>query len=310
MKWVAFYSRTGTELKQLAYALNRKPDLIVQNKSGVEPSLLPNVVQYFISTSTEGLEYDKLANYINRMFPLEEVIITLHGFMRILPRSFCESFTIYNGHPGLITRYPELRGKDPQSKVLRQLAYPLVGCVIHRCIAEVDAGEVVASKEANNYANTASELDGQLRDMSLALWIEVLAPILGVKQQHEPTPVKKLPMTTSPEISYTTLIEQQYPETCAEYKAVMQRNYELFCRKQYDYGPGNIALGADITKSVNQRTAITGITVRLFDKINRLINLCMRRETTASNEPIDDTFADTCNYAIIAEIVKSGKWGK
>ena len=39
--------------------------------------------------------------------------------------------------------------------------------------------------------------------------------------------------------------ENDYPETTAEYKRIMIEQYELFCRKQSNYGPGNISVGTE-----------------------------------------------------------------
>ena len=38
-------------------------------------------------------------------------------------------------------------------------------------------------------------------------------------------------------------MEETYPEMTSEFKKIQREQYELFCRKQYDYGPQNIAVG-------------------------------------------------------------------
>ena len=38
------------------------------------------------------------------------------------------------------------------------------------------------------------------------------------------------------------LMEQQYPETTGEFKRLQKQQYELFCKKQMDYGPSNISI--------------------------------------------------------------------
>ncbi len=38
-------------------------------------------------------------------------------------------------------------------------------------------------------------------------------------------------------------MEKTYPEMTSEFKKIQRDQYELFCRKQYDYGPQNIAVG-------------------------------------------------------------------
>lgn len=74
-------------------------------------------------------------------------IITLHGYLRILPREFVENidYKIYNGHPGLITDYPELKGLNPQIRAWEG-NYDVVGSVIHRVTKDVDEGEVLVEE--------------------------------------------------------------------------------------------------------------------------------------------------------------------
>jgi len=106
-------------------------------------------------------------------------------------------------------------------------------------------------------------------------------------------------------------IEQTYPETCKEFKKIQREQYETFCKKQHDYGPHNISLGSYLHKDEDVSASISAIVVRLNDKIQRLINLVLRKKTFESaNEPIFDAFSDTSVYCIIAEIVKRKKWCK
>jgi folate-dependent phosphoribosylglycinamide formyltransferase PurN len=54
-----------------------------------------------------------------------DAIVTLHGWLRVIPAYVCERSRIYNGHPGLITKYPELKGKDPQVRAfIKEGKYP------------------------------------------------------------------------------------------------------------------------------------------------------------------------------------------
>lgn len=106
-------------------------------------------------------------------------------------------------------------------------------------------------------------------------------------------------------------VETTYPETCEEFKRIQREQYEVFCKKQNDYGPHNISLGSDLHKKEDIQASISAIVVRLNDKIQRLINLVLRKKTFESaNEPIFDAFSDTSVYCIIAEIVKRKKWCK
>ena len=40
--------------------------------------------------------------------------------------------------------------------------------------------------------------------------------------------------------------EEHYPATCNEFKKIMEEQYEMFCKKQKNYGPGNISVGTNL----------------------------------------------------------------
>jgi len=105
-------------------------------------------------------------------------------------------------------------------------------------------------------------------------------------------------------------IEQQYPETAREFKQLQKEQYELFCKKQMDYGPSNIAMGTDLSTDEQKRLSKIGLIVRINDKVQRLINLVIKNNREAQNEPTIDAFKDLACYGIIAQIVQNGKWGK
>jgi hypothetical protein len=106
-------------------------------------------------------------------------------------------------------------------------------------------------------------------------------------------------------------VETNFPETVKEFKRIQNEHYEMFCKKQFDYGPGNISLGSDLNKKEDRFAAISATVVRLNDKIQRLINLVLKKQTfQTANEPVMDAFKDSAVYCIIAEIVYNSKWGK
>ena len=43
-------------------------------------------------------------------------------------------------------------------------------------------------------------------------------------------------------------LEEHYPTMTNEFKRIQGEQYKLFCRKQYDYGPMNIAMGTDLSE--------------------------------------------------------------
>ena len=105
-------------------------------------------------------------------------------------------------------------------------------------------------------------------------------------------------------------IKENYPETEENLQKVLNDMYLTFCKKQFDYGPGNIAMGTSLKNEEEVNIALLGIIVRLNDKINRLVNLSTKHNFEAQNEPIEDAFLDTAIYAAMALIVKNQKWGK
>ena len=82
---------------------------------------------------------------------------------------------------------------------------------------------------------------------------------------------------------------------------IMDEIGNLLITKQMDYGPGNInnAHGGPIN----------GLLVRIGDKFERLKNL-YRHGSTPKHEPIEDSFKDMANYAVIALMIERGKWPK
>ena len=70
------------------------------------------------------------------------------------------------------------------------------------------------------------------------------------------------------------VFEKEYPELSAEFKTIQVEMYEMFAAKHMDYGLNNIALGGDILNNENDKKfSLTGLCIRLTDKISRLKNL-------------------------------------
>lgn len=78
--------------------------------------------------------------------------------------------------------------------------------------------------------------------------------------------------------------------------------FRVFCefaqvldKKQQDYGPGNISAFGEF-----------GVVVRMTDKMERLKRLVS--SPLVKNEPIDDTYLDMANYAVIATLIRRKLW--
>ena len=105
-------------------------------------------------------------------------------------------------------------------------------------------------------------------------------------------------------------IEKTYPETAKEFQQLQYEQYALFCKKQMDYGPSNISMGTSLINDEEKRLSLVGLIVRINDKVQRLLNLMVKNNREAQNEPAIDAFKDLACYGIIAQIVQKGKWGK
>ena len=104
--------------------------------------------------------------------------------------------------------------------------------------------------------------------------------------------------------------ENEYPELSEEYKRISEEMYEMFARKHMDYGLNNIALGGDLTNDEDKKFSLTGLAIRLTDKISRLKNLLINGKNYVKGEGMEDTFIDIANYGIIGLLVGCDKWKK
>ena len=105
-------------------------------------------------------------------------------------------------------------------------------------------------------------------------------------------------------------MEKEWPVMTSEFRRLQRQQYELFLKKQHDYGPGNISVGTMLQTDEEVHLSLTGLWFRMNDKIQRLKTLIMTGRESAVDEPLEDAYLDVSNYGIMATIVKNGKWGK
>lgn len=170
--WIACFSQSGTEIVEVSRRLGRWPDFIFTDNK--DKKSYHTALQKHSSVIREN--HKKIPEEIEKIASMFLIlrgptILTLHGYLRILPKMSMEA---YNGHPGDIVKYPELKGKDPQKKAL-DLGLKSTGTVIHKVTEEVDSGEVLLY---NTYGMRGDEtidiLSNRLRDMSIDLWAKFL----------------------------------------------------------------------------------------------------------------------------------------
>jgi hypothetical protein len=115
---------------------------------------------------------------------------------------------------------------------------------------------------------------------------------------------------TGAKLSAVQYCEKHYPDMTREFRLIMEEQYQLFCAKQFNYGPANIAVGTTLQTPDDIRLSLTGIWFRVSDKVNRLKQLIVLGHEDRVGESASDTLKDLSVYGIIAQIVQRGKWAK
>tara|TARA_R110002126_G_scaffold289215_1_gene443803 strand:- start:757 stop:1275 length:519 start_codon:yes stop_codon:yes gene_type:complete len=171
MKHYAFFSQTGSEIATIARRLGRWPDKIITNE---RPERLRT-----ISPKLAGIDIIYLSNkptveeYLE-VLGTEPCKVTLHGWLRIMPPEVIAIHpNMFNGHPGLITEHPILKGKDPQEKAYN-LGLTVSGCVIHQVTVGVDEGPILEERMVEIKNLSLDEVYSELHKTSIDLWVEFL----------------------------------------------------------------------------------------------------------------------------------------
>ena len=115
---------------------------------------------------------------------------------------------------------------------------------------------------------------------------------------------------SKPQQSAIEYCEETYPQTCEEFKNILDEMYITFCKKQRNYGPGNISVGTTLETKEDVKLSLTGLWFRINDKVQRLKQLVVLGQPDEVGESIQDTYEDLSVYGVIAQIVQRGKWAK
>lgn len=179
--WKALFTQTGSEIYEISKKLGRFPDAIITNKpvekiEKINPNLLEAAYTRFIFIPPKPTveEYRTAIGVAG--------IVTLHGFLRVLPPEICYWYNIFNGHPGLITHYPELKGKDPQARVwaeYKDMPRNKHGHIIHKVISAVDEGKVESSdyfftEDLYKEYKTLDNYIAELHKLAIRNWVGFL----------------------------------------------------------------------------------------------------------------------------------------
>ena len=104
---------------------------------------------------------------------------------------------------------------------------------------------------------------------------------------------------------------RRYPNM---FRAIPMLQWDLFktlAVKNKNYGAGNITMGGDIYNDPQaMQFAMTALSIRLNDKMQRFMNLVRTGEAGTSDETVMDTLLDMSNYALIGAVILTNNWGK
>lgn len=176
MNWITMFSQTGSEIYNVSKKLNRSPDLIITNNKNLE-SINPNLLNEYFDRLVVVQSKPSIDEYNELLF--KGAVTTMHGWLRVIPGEICEQHEIYNLHPAPLTKYPHLKGKDPQKRTfIEQLKYG--GNTIHRCTAELDSGEIILEEEFILSHHTQEGIFKEIHSHAQELWVKVLSNKFGI----------------------------------------------------------------------------------------------------------------------------------
>ena len=93
--------------------------------------------------------------------------------------------------------------------------------------------------------------------------------------------IKDTPRVEPTNDNIVSKMEKEWPEMTTEFKKLQREQYELFCHKQHDYGPGNISVGTQLQTPEEVKLSLTGLWFRMNDKLQRVKTLLMTGRESA-----------------------------
>jgi hypothetical protein len=112
------------------------------------------------------------------------------------------------------------------------------------------------------------------------------------------------------ELTAIEYCEERYPQMTKEFKTILDEMYDIFCRKQKNYGPSNISVGTSLETTDDIKLSLTGLFFRKNDKISRIKQMVVLGHPDEVGESIADTYQDLAVYSVISQLVQRNKWAK
>jgi folate-dependent phosphoribosylglycinamide formyltransferase PurN len=176
LKWAALFSQTGSEICNLSEKIGTYPNLVISDNVDINNSLDSRIelnCKRILWRKYKGLTKEEKVLYYTRHL-IGYDVITLHGWLNIVPAEVCDALSIYNGHPGLINYYPDLKGKDPQVRAWGDIKrYDVLGSVVHKVTPGVDEGPIICySKKSIIGIDSLDKVFDTLKETSLDSWVD------------------------------------------------------------------------------------------------------------------------------------------
>ncbi len=184
VKCAVFISGTGSNLKSLIQFSKKKNS--------------PISIELIISDNpkAKGLKFGKIFNISNKVFNyknktiaekkiISEIknkkikLICLAGFMRILSKSFIESFKgkILNIHPSLLPKY---KGLDTHQRAISNRE-KYSGCTVHVVNSRLDSGKIILQKKVKISNNdTAKSLAKKILIQEHKLYPKAIRQVISL----------------------------------------------------------------------------------------------------------------------------------
>jgi phosphoribosylglycinamide formyltransferase-1 len=174
LNWTVFISQTGSEIMNISKESKIYPKVIYSNNK----EKVSKEVEDFFNASGVSIKQilfkPTKEDYLQEEI-LDSKLITLHGYLRIIPAEFLEKYEgkILNGHPALINKYPELKGFNMQEKAFTEKKkYPFIGSVIHKVTPKVDDGQIYVTSVIDNDTTSIDDAYDKLKATSFDTWIK------------------------------------------------------------------------------------------------------------------------------------------
>jgi len=196
-KIVVFVSGSGTNLQAIIDAVNsgkisngeiagvvsNKKDaygLVRATQNGIKTFYFP--LLHFTSAGRSRSEYDlALAQQVKEQF--QPNIIVLAGWMHILSPSFLNEFThipIINLHPALPGMFAGVNAIERALEAFKKGEIRYTGCMIHKVIPEIDAGETVTTEEVPIFPeDTLENLEERIHEAEHRIIVQAVKILLN-----------------------------------------------------------------------------------------------------------------------------------